>query len=65
MSYPYLSNEEFRERIKAILNIPRVKGPCVRTPTDRGYYPPDKTRDAQARAQCADIAYDLSEVGGA
>jgi hypothetical protein len=38
-----LSTAEFRERIRAMCGTPpRAARPCVRTPEDRGYYPPQK-----------------------
>jgi len=40
-SYPNMSNEEFKDRIKAICGpAPKADRPCVRKPTDRGYHPP-------------------------
>ncbi len=36
-----MSNAEFRNHIKAIVGqLPKADKPCVRKPTDRGYYPP-------------------------
>ncbi len=43
MSQP-MSNAEFRDHIKAIVGpAPKQDKPCVRKPTDRGYYPPKST----------------------
>jgi hypothetical protein len=38
---PTMSNAEFKDRIRAICGpAPKAERPCVRTPEDRGYYPP-------------------------
>lgn len=38
-----MSNEEFRDHIKAICGpAPVADKPCVRVPTNRGYYPTPK-----------------------
>ncbi len=44
MSQP-MSNADFRDHIKAIVGpLPKADKPCVRKPTDRGYYPPATVR---------------------
>lgn len=63
MSQPTMSNEEFRERIKAIVG-PALKAdkPCVRKPTDRGYYPPAMMAEATKRAIAKGRPLDQSEL---
>jgi hypothetical protein len=60
-----LTNAEFRDRIATICGVqPRRKSSVVRTPEDRGYYPPKKVRDilheiptAEERANAVVEAY--------
>ncbi len=55
---PHMSNEEFRDRIKAIVGPgpPKADRPCVRKPTDRGYYPEIFKQDGMTRRLQARLA---------
>jgi hypothetical protein len=42
---PTFTTNEFKERIKAICGVrPLEDQPTIRTPTDHGYYPPQRSR---------------------
>lgn len=44
-STPAMSTEEFRDRIRQLVGAPpqsTQERPCVRKPTDRGFYPPTR-----------------------